>query len=178
MSDDLRLEVSGETLLRLRVDAENHLLLSLIIYDDSGNVLLLVDSNEWLAGDPALWDFQSDWQRLTVRKAQGDVRLRLDAKRDPMRVQALLTKDGNSISLTSRGVAIKGQPHEALGPTGLTLQGLTLVRMKIVVDPEKGKVGFEPHPIPGGDIIVSHAPRSEVLRKAARQLARRKAEEG
>jgi hypothetical protein len=78
--------VDNETLLALYV-IEQRLAVSLTLYDDDGKVLLLVDHNEWLVGDPAVWDVEASHQKLVIRTKPGDIRLAFDASREPMKLR-------------------------------------------------------------------------------------------
>ena len=77
--------VDGESLLSLAV-SEERLAISVTFYDENDRLLLLIDKNEWVTGDPAIWDVEAAHQRLTIRMKPRDVRLSVDASVEPMRL--------------------------------------------------------------------------------------------
>jgi hypothetical protein len=50
--------------VKLDVGPEGSIELSLVLYDKSDTLLVVIDHNEWKAGDPSLWDLESDYQFL------------------------------------------------------------------------------------------------------------------
>ena len=136
VSDRAFFSVDGELLLGVRVDAEGRLGLSLTLYDDADALLVLIDDDEWISGDPAVWDLEADWQRLTLRRSLRDIRLRLDASRFPMRLKARLRKNGALIDITPRGVFLDDGTRDIAS----SLQELCLVNMGIHIDTASGEI--------------------------------------
>jgi hypothetical protein len=70
------LSIDGEVLLALRVD-EGMLKLSLTVYDREDRLLVLIEDNEWLSGDPLPWDIEA------LREKARMINLDLNAKSIP-----------------------------------------------------------------------------------------------
>ena len=51
--------VDGEPLLRIRPDTEGRLLLSLNLYGPDDSLLMMISENEWIAGHPLAWIFNT-----------------------------------------------------------------------------------------------------------------------
>jgi hypothetical protein len=119
--------VDGESLLGLSI-VEERLNISVALYDEEDRLLLLIDQNEWLTGDPAVWDIEATHQKFVLRMKPRDVRLSIDASVEPMRVQASLRRAGQRIDFRPKGIEINGVVKEA------GMSALGLVGFRIVID--------------------------------------------
>jgi hypothetical protein len=95
--------VDGEGLLSLLLDDEGRFYISVTVYDQDDNLLLLIDRNEWITGDVALWDIEYGFRHLTIRRAHGDIVLDVDARQDPIQLRASLWRHGHNILLGPPG---------------------------------------------------------------------------
>lgn len=64
--------------------------LSVSIFNEADELILLIEKNEWITGDPAPWDLDADYQFLRLRAKKYDVLLELDAGKQPIRLTAKL----------------------------------------------------------------------------------------
>jgi hypothetical protein len=97
------LRVDGEGLLAILLDDDGQFYISVTVYDEDDNLLLLIDRNDWVTGDAAVWDIEYGFRHLTLRRAHGDIVLSIDARQDPVRLRANLWKHGNNIQLGPPG---------------------------------------------------------------------------
>jgi hypothetical protein len=102
--------------------------------------LLLIDKNEWLTGDPAVWDVEAAHRRLTIRMKPRDIRLSVDASVEPMRLRASLRKAGQQIDFKPRGIEINGVVEDA------GVRYLGLVGLRIVIDTASVTALLDPDP--------------------------------
>lgn len=89
--------VGQKCLVRLAIGDDGELALSLSLYDKDDSLLIEVEDSEWTAGDPSIWDLESDYQFLKLRSKPRDVLLEIDARKDPLRVRAQLWYSGTRI---------------------------------------------------------------------------------
>jgi hypothetical protein len=155
--------VDGESLLSLSI-VDERLAISVTLYDEDDRLLLLIDQNEWLTGDPAVWDIEAAHQKLTIRMKPRDVRLSIDASVEPMRVRASLRKAGQRIDLTPKGIQIGGVVQDA----GVSYLGL--VGIRISVDTTSGTASLDPDPRYGQGKLVSNEVRLERIRRGIEAL--------
>jgi hypothetical protein len=155
--------VDGESLLSLSVFDER-LAISVTLYDENDRLLLLIDKNEWLTGDPAVWDVEAAHQRLTIRMKPRDIRLSVDASVEPMRLRASLRKAGQQIDFKPRGIEINGVVEDA------GVRYLGLVGLRIVIDTASATALLDPDPRYGQGRLISDANRIERIRKGVEAL--------
>jgi len=155
--------VDGEALLGLSV-LEERLAISVTLYDENDRLLLLIDKNEWLTGDPAVWDVEAAHQRLIIRMKPRDVRLSVDASVEPVRLRASLRKAGQQIDFKPRGIEINGVVENA------GVRHLGLVGLRIVIDTAPATLLLDPDPRYGRGQLISDANRIERIRKGVEAL--------
>lgn len=154
-------EVDGEELLTLSTDGKT-MLLSAMLYDDSDNVLALIDENEWISGDPRVWDLEADHQRLVIRLESRDIRLRVDARRDPVALSATLWRRGARLDLKASGLLLATRGHARR----MSIEELCVVNMAVVVDTDTGEVTIRPNPDGEVSGFVSWPDRLERIARA------------
>jgi hypothetical protein len=147
VGDGMTVAVDGEPLLALSI-VEDTLALTLRLYDEQDNLLALIEENEWISGDPAVWDMEADYQRLLIRRKPGDVRLRLNASREPMLIRASLRKAGQVIDLTPQEIRINGVIKN------FVVMDSCLVAMFVWIDTAKGTAQLVPDPKYGQGVLV------------------------
>jgi hypothetical protein len=125
--------------VKLDVGPEGSIELSLVIYDKSDTQLVMIDRNEWKAGDPSLWDLESDYQYLKIRSKPYDVLLEINAQKEPLRVRA---------QLWYRGTRIDCKPSRILMSTptigDLVIRGGTLSGYQIATSADGKSTGIIP----------------------------------
>lgn len=126
VGDGSRISIDGVNLLKLTVSDEGELELSVELRDPSGNVLAVIDHNEWISGDPALWDMESDHDRLKIWSASRRIALDLDARATPVKLRADLWHHGQLIRLNGSGVSWDGEIIDGGGISNLGLVGMSL----------------------------------------------------
>lgn len=144
------IEIDEEPLLEVYVGEDGELQVSLNLQDESGNSLAIVDRNEWVAGDPSIWDLECDHQVLKIRQAPRRIALILNAQGSPARIRADLWNRGQLVSLNSDGVRIQGQAvHNS------SIQNLGLVGMALRIATSQRSLSMVPYL--GNGMIVSEA---------------------
>jgi hypothetical protein len=86
LHEGLFIEAWDQEVLEFHSD-DGWLGISLTLLDEDGTLLVRIENNEWVTGDPELWDLEAAPQRLVIRKRHGDVRLSLDASAEPLRLR-------------------------------------------------------------------------------------------
>jgi hypothetical protein len=102
VADGAFVTFEGDDLLRLSLK-DNRLALSVALYDKDDQLRALIDRNEWVSGDPQLWDIEADWQVLVLRYKSSDIALRIVASRDPILLRAKLYRSGARLEITNAG---------------------------------------------------------------------------
>lgn len=163
VNDGAAILVNEEVLVGLEI-VDGQLTLSITLYDENDNLLLCIHRNEWISGDPMVWDLEADHQKLLIRQRLGDVRLRLRVS-DPMSLTALLWREGNRIDIRPTGVSIDGIKVQGVG-----FDELCFVGARIHV--KEAGVSLEPDPRFGESMIVSWPDRHIRRHKGLQALAR------
>jgi hypothetical protein len=88
---------------------ESNIELSIKLFGESDELLVEIEKNEWVSGDPLPWDIEADWQRLTIRERKRKINLALDATKIPMRVRGEFWNKGHKISVTDSGLKFDGE---------------------------------------------------------------------
>jgi len=79
------LTIDGEPIVALYRES-GRLEISLKLYGENDELLLFIERNEWISGDPLPWDIQVTDQTITVRQRAGKISLGIDARQNPMRL--------------------------------------------------------------------------------------------
>jgi len=160
VNDGTQVRIDGEPLLSLSLD-EGRVQLSLTLYDEHDAPLAIIQ-NEWVSGDPSVWDLEATYQRLTVRRKAGDVRLRLNVAAEPMRLRAQLHKNGHLEDISPQGIFVNSL--EAAGPS-MAMEGVCFVAMRIDVDTTRPAFGLVPDSrYGGGSMVVGGTPLDALVR--------------
>jgi hypothetical protein len=148
------LRIDGEDILGLTLD-DGNLAVSLRLFSQEGKLLIEIDRNEWIAGDPLPWDIKADWQRLTIRNKARNISLSLNAKTDPLELRAQFWLNGRQIECSPDGVTIGVDQTKGK----VVLQELSVVGAPLEI------VGERIHLASTGYIVVAHG-RKETLLQA------------
>lgn len=149
--------VGPKCLVKLDVGPEGSLELSLSLFDKADNLFVDVERNEWKAGDPSLWDLESDYQFLKLRSKPNDVLLEIDARKDALRIRAQLWYQGTKIDCKpSRIIA------NAPSVKNMTIQGGTMSGYKFAVSADGRASGIVPMSIhPDDPLFGTNARRKK-----------------
>jgi hypothetical protein len=131
--------IDGVPLLAISV-VEGRLSVDLSLYGDQDELLVEVGANDWIAGDPAVWDLWSSYQQLKVRTKLGQIRLGIDARVVPMELRAILVKDGKEIRIRPSGITTSGDT------ASLQMNGAAICGVDINLDTAAGTVRVNGHP--------------------------------
>ena len=136
--------VADEPLLKLERSQEGRLLLSLTVYDKHDSLLMAIEKNEWITGDPLPWDFEFDYNQLTLRRKRGDIALTIDARQRPTDLRADLWRRGQNFAFKPHGMFFNGVVSDiGLAHIGLVnamlVANLKISQFQIVPDPKYGE---------------------------------------
>lgn|SRR5574341_39565 len=98
-----------EPLVSLDLNNSGSLELTLRLYDERHNLTSSIDRNEWVSRDHLPWDIDASYQRLTIRKAKGDISLDLDLRRTPASIRANLWWKGHLILVSPSDIRVDHQ---------------------------------------------------------------------
>jgi hypothetical protein len=147
-----KLMVGDEPLLAIRSDEKGRLLLTVMLYSSSDELLLSIRDNEWMTGDPFPWDFEFGINTLCLRNASRNINLNIDARSLPIRIRGDLWRKRAGFSIESDVLRINGivanMQFMNLGLVAMTLVANIGTRsVSIVPDSKlKGMVISEPDP--------------------------------
>jgi len=132
-----KIRTEGEELLCLHRTPEGRIEVSLQLNDEADRSLLTLIHNEWVAGDPTLWDMEFKPRHIRIRQRKGAIYLELDARMELVSICGTLWCKGRCVSL-ERFFLTVGAPHRVkiaglaffdqgieLSPDGMFLTNLT-----------------------------------------------------
>jgi hypothetical protein len=160
----------GEPLLSLAPGASGHVRLSVNLRDENDNVVALIEDNEWISGDAAVWDMESDHQKLVVRSAAKRVALNLSMKGEPAYLRAKFWHSGYLVDLRGIGIRVNGIDAGQHLSEGLAFAGMTLD-----LDTSIPRVQLSPQ-LKNAMIVSEHDPLKR-LKKTVEAWQRLKSEE-
>lgn len=99
------LRCNGEDMFGLWM-GEGNLEVSLKLFDESGELILEIDRNEWISGDPLPWDIEADWQVLTLREKARKISISLNAKTVPMELMATFLHGATNVTIDRGGISL------------------------------------------------------------------------
>jgi hypothetical protein len=143
VGEGIFLAIGGDRLLSLGIARPVRTMwLSLSLYDADDKLLVAIENNEWISGDPLPWDIRSDHQQLSIRRKSGDISLELDARAEPITIRAQLWRHGEAIKLDPDGIRLGASGQVAIMDVGLAGLALDLDvpnrTAKIIPDPRFG----------------------------------------
>ena len=145
------LRIHGIDILSLYLGAKN-LGISLKLFSETNDLLLQIERNVWVSGDPMPWDIQADWQKLTLRQRARKISISLDAKQKPPRIEGEFWYSNQKITIDKEKILIHGR-------TAIGLAHLALVGAGIDVDLERTAIST-------GGAIIAWGNRRERLWRA------------
>ncbi|HLW90671.1 MAG TPA: HNH endonuclease signature motif containing protein [Roseiarcus sp.] len=162
------LQIDGETMLSLSLGERKNLEVSLRLFSSADELLLEIDRNEWISGDPFPWDIEASWQTLTLRERARQITLSLDGRQRPLEVRGELWRNGKHFQIHKDRIVVVNKVGAA---SGLTIAELALVGGGLAIkDTAIELLRFD------GGVIVSHADRRIRLQGAKDAWRRLKAE--
>jgi hypothetical protein len=177
VNDGTQVRIDDEPLLGLSLE-DGHVQISLTLYDENDDILALIQENEWLSGDAAVWDLEASYQRLTIRREPRDIRLRLRVGADPMSLEAQLWRNGHVVEVRPQGIFVNSKEARAEGVPGSSFAGLCFVAMSLEIDAREPSYKLVPDDRYGKSFIVSRESRLEALVEGVNTLSRLRAERG
>lgn len=138
---------------------EGRLEISLRLYSETDELLLHIDKNEWLSGDPLPWDIEADWQIITLRERARRITLTINAKVAPLQISGSFYRLGKKLSINKNGIQVGDK--NVMG-----FSELALIGMLLNVDASGTQFSLGPRPNHPHACFVSWPNRKERLWKA------------
>jgi hypothetical protein len=108
------LRIHGIDILSLYLGAKN-LEISLKLFSETNDLLLQIERNVWVSGDPMPWDIQADWQKLTLRQRARKISICLDAKQKPPKIEGEFWYSNQKITIEKEKILIHGRTYDRPG---------------------------------------------------------------
>lgn len=124
VGDGCLVKIDGEEILKLALDSNSQLLLSVKLYGQNNSLLAHIDNNEWVSGDPLPWDIESSFQRLTIRSKKRDIALSVNLHAIPAQLRASLWKNWQKVELSPDRILVDGIVAKNIQFMGLCFVGL------------------------------------------------------
>jgi len=149
------LEIDGEPIIGFNL-GDHNLEISLRLFGEHDNLLLEIDRNEWVSGDPLPWDIEADWKTLTIRERARKIAISVNGKAIPLEIRGELRRSGKLVQIKNEGIYLS---HMKSG-----IRELALVGVRLSINTATMDVG----PQPGNPhaALVSWPNRRERLWKA------------
>jgi len=154
-----KLVVDGEPLLAIRSDSNGHLLLTVELYSSTDELLLSIRDNEWIAGDPLLWDFEFGYNQLRLRSAARQIALDIDARSHPVAINGDLWRRGQQFSIGRTWLRFDDEIRD------VGFANLGFVAMSLVADTTQRSFALSPDARLKGGMMVSWPDPVERLQK-------------
>jgi hypothetical protein len=151
--------VDGAPLLALDRDGDGRLQLSLDLYDAADSLLLSIQRNEWIAGDPMPWDIEFSHRKLVLRRKSGETTLSIDARQAPVLLRGQLWRKGQLFDMNGEALRFNGVVRD------VSFAELGLVGMYFSADTTLGMFRLVPDPRFGEARLVSWPDRAQRLEK-------------
>jgi hypothetical protein len=150
--------IDDESMLSMEIK-DGRLELSMKLYDQNDDLVAEVKGNEWISGNPLPWDLESKFQWLRIRRKQRDIQLEIDARKDPLDINADIWRKHQRFHFSSDRILFNGVV------ANVSVTNLCLVGLRLKVDSAKGTFSISPDPRFGGGAIVSEADVKERITK-------------
>jgi hypothetical protein len=108
------LRIAGEDIFGMHMGTGN-LEISLRLYNERDELLMEIDRNEWISGDPLPWDIEADWQFLVLRERARQISVSLNAKTIPLEFRAELWRGGTRAVFDKSGISLTSKTRSGLG---------------------------------------------------------------
>jgi hypothetical protein len=154
----MKIMVDEKTLVRLD-DLEGQLALTLDAYDEEDRLLIAIEQNEWISGDPLPWDFEFGYKWLKMRRKRGSIALSIDARSSPVRLMGELWHRGQRFDIGSRGIRANGVVQDA------GVAELCLVALSVRINTSEPALQIVPDAEFGKGVLVSWPDHDERLRR-------------
>jgi hypothetical protein len=80
------IRIDNDEILSFYMGPKN-LEISLKLYSEANELLVQIDKNDWISGDPTPWEIEADWQTLILREKARKISIALDAKKVPLKIR-------------------------------------------------------------------------------------------
>jgi hypothetical protein len=156
------IRVDGHTLLKIEAGEQGRMLLSAHLETKEGEILAIIDNNDWVSGDPSVWDMTASYGRIKIWSASRKLGFELQAgKKEPAVLTAELWKNGQQIRINKAGVHIPDPD----GGSNRFLGLVACVGLNIDVDSSSGVMRLSPNRGRSGYTVIERS-RVGLLYKA------------
>lgn len=170
VGDGTFIRVDNHPLLSLSLSADGRLQISVELNDRDGNLLALIDKNEWITGDPHPWDVEYGGRWLIIRRQQGEVSLHVDARPNVVSVRGSLWYKRQRFVINEAGIrfndtALQAGQSGQRNIGGVGLANLCVVGAGLVATTDSPNLQIVPDARFGRYMLVSWPDIDERLRR-------------
>ncbi len=162
--------VDQEEVISVSTDITGKLALSAKLYDRDDHLLVAIEDNEWISGDPFPWDLESRFQWLKMRRKIGDIALEIDARKFPIEIYADIWRKGQNFQLSRDWIRFNGVQQN------IGFKDLCFVALRLAVDTQEKKFKIEPDLRFGKGMFISWPDVQERVKKGLESWERLKTE--
>lgn len=144
VGDGTFIRVDDQPLLSLSLSDDGRLQVSVELYDRDGNLLALIDKNEWISGDPYPWDLEYGGRWLLIRRRQREISLYVDARPRIVSVRGSLWFKQQHFAITEAGIEFNGVELQSgqSGIPGTRISDLCLVGAGLLATTEPPRLAI------------------------------------
>lgn len=129
VGDGTFIRVDNHPLLSLSLSGDGRLQVSVELNDHDGNLLALIDKNEWITGDPHPWDVEYGGRWLIIRRRQGEISLHVDARPSVVSVRGSLWYKRQHFVINEAGIRFN---DTAMQPEQRNIGGVGVANLCVV----------------------------------------------
>jgi hypothetical protein len=167
VGDGTFIRVGNQPLLSLSLSGDGRLQVSVELNDRDGNLLALIDKNEWVTGDPYPWDLEYGGRWLLIRRQHGEISLYVDARPSLVSVRGSLWYKQQHFTITEAGIEFNGLDLQSGQPgiRGSGISNLCLVGAGLLATTEPPSLAITVDPRFKQAMLVSWADVDERIQK-------------
>jgi HNH endonuclease len=167
VGDGTFIRVDNHPLLSLSLSGDGRLQVSVELNDRDGNLLALIDKNEWVTGDPYPWDLEYGGRWLLIRRQHGEISLYVDVRPSLVSVRGSLWYKQQHFTITEAGIEFNGLDLQSGQPSirGSGISNLCLVGAGLLATTEPPSLAITVDPRFKQAMLVSWADVDERVQK-------------
>jgi hypothetical protein len=170
VNDGTILAFDGAPIVSLGRNEAGGLLVSLVLKDQEGNVLAVVEQNVWIVGDASTWELEVGYRRMKIRQSRRKVALEVDGRQSPIRLRGNLWDGARRIFLGPTTLGLGGN-HRFVAFQNLTFCS-SYISLDVIEPGEDGtRIAFHQAPDPRGGGTTFVGMTKDVIERAMAELS-------
>ncbi|MEZ2335256.1 hypothetical protein AB6735_06455 [Mucilaginibacter sp. RCC_168] len=93
--------MDNDPILSLYIDANRNLEFSLKVYDENDALLMIIEKNVWIYGNPKIWDFKFKYNKLSILNKSRDIAMVIDGSNKYLSIKGSLYKNNARLEVES-----------------------------------------------------------------------------